>query len=179
MMSKFSVLTNHSIAMIKQVINSLFVLGLLLTVSPVFAQSKAARQKEANDKLLTEYFALHNIQPTKTRSGLYYMISKPGTGKNAWRGQTVTVNYTGRLLDGTTFDSNLDTTFGHTQPLSFEVGMGRVIKGWDEGVQLMNAGSKATFYVPSGLAYGEKSVGTAIPSNSILIFDVTLLSIDK
>ncbi|MCW3122413.1 MAG: Peptidyl-prolyl cis-trans isomerase cyclophilin type [Flavipsychrobacter sp.] len=156
----------------------LFICSLLIAAT-AFAQSKAVLQKETDDKLLTEYFTKHEIHPKKTKSGLYYIITEQGTGPKAWIKQKVTVNYTGRLmLDGRIFDSNQMPDFQHTDPLLFTLGTGQVIKGWDEGFQLLNKGSKATFYIPSGLAYGEKSIGLAVPSNSILIFDVELLSID-
>jgi len=108
----------------------------------------------------------------KTASGLYYTISKEGHGKNVDSGQTVNVDYTGMFLDGKKFDSNVDSAFHHVQPFPLEVGRGKVIKGWDEGLQLLKIGSKATFYIPSGLAYGAQDRGPQIPANSILVFDV-------
>ncbi len=161
--------------MIKSIINSvLFACSLLVTVTG-FAQG----QKTIDDNLLKDYFAKNHINATKTASGLYYSISKQGTGKNAMRGQTVTMNYTGKTLDGKTFDSNTDPNFRHVQPFNFSLGMGQVIKGWDEGVQLLNLGSKATLFIPSGLAYGERAMGNSIPPNSVLIFDVEVVNIDK
>ena len=97
-------------------------------------------------------------------------------------GDSVTMNYTGTLLDGTKFDSNTDTAFKHTQPYKFILGKGAVIKGWDEGVALLKSGSKAVFYIPSSLAYGAQARpgGGAnpkgIPANSILLFDVELVN---
>lgn len=165
--------------MTKHIIQCIFFLGLLISVSPVFAQSKAELQKDTDDKILTEYFTKNDIHPVKTASGLYYLITKEGTGNKPHNKQQVSVNYTGKTMDGRMFDSNVDPGFNHTEPLQFHVGMGTVLKGWDEGLLLMNAGSKATFYIPSGLAYGEKSIGLLIPSNSILIFDIDLLSVGK
>lgn len=155
------------------------VMCLAITSPAAWAQSKAALQKATDDQLLTEYFTKNNITAQKTRSGLYYALAQKGQGNSAVRGQTVRVNYTGKTLDGKVFDSNTDPEFKHLEPLEFEVGMGRVIKGWDEGLMLLNAGSKATFYIPSGLAYGERAVADKIAPNSILVFDVELLSIDK
>lgn len=151
----------------------------LLGVNAAYAQSRAAAQRATDEKLITEYLAKNNITATRTKSGLYYVITKQGTGKNAWRGQTVTLNYTGKTLDGVMFDSNLDPAFNHVAPLTCSIGMGQVIKGWDEGIQLLNTGSKATLVIPSHLAYGDKAVGEAIPANSVLVFDVELVSIDK
>jgi len=134
-------------------------------------------QMSADDKQLQQYFAKHGIKPMKTASGLYYTINAPGSGANAKSGQSVYVNYTGHTMDGNVFDSNLDPKFNHVEPLVFPVGEGRVIKGWDEGLLLLNKGAKASFYIPSPLAYGENSPSAAIPANSILIFDVELLDI--
>lgn len=134
-------------------------------------------QMSADDKQLQQYFAKHGIKPMKTASGLYYTINTPGSGANARSGQSVYVNYTGHTMDGNVFDSNIDPKFNHVEPLVFPVGEGRVIKGWDEGLQLLNKGAKASFYIPSPLAYGENSPSAAIPANSILIFDVELLDI--
>jgi FKBP-type peptidyl-prolyl cis-trans isomerase len=89
------------------------------------------------------------------------------------------MNYTGKTLDGKMFDSNTDPSKGHVQPFGFTLGVGQVIKGWDEGVQLLNLGSRATFFIPSGLAYGDRGAGAAIPPNAVLMFDVEVLSIDK
>ncbi len=165
--------------MLKTILPTLFLI-LSMSIHPMmFAQGKVAQQKAADDKLLTEFFAATKISPTKTKSGLYYAITKPGTGRNAMRGQTLTINYTGQTLDGKVFDSNIDPEFGHPSPLTFSLGMGQVIKGWDEGIQLLNAGSEAVLYIPSGLAYGARGAGDAIPPNAILIFDVVVLSIDK
>jgi len=88
------------------------------------------------------------------------------------------VNYTGKLLDGTIFDSNKDPKFGHVQPFSFTLGAGMVIKGWDEGMQLLKLGGRATFYIPSSLAYGPQGSGS-IPPNAVLVFDVEVTGIDK
>ncbi|MBP6456375.1 MAG: FKBP-type peptidyl-prolyl cis-trans isomerase [Chitinophagaceae bacterium] len=120
----------------------------------------------------------------KTASGLYYMITKKGTGENAKAGKKVTANYSGKLTDGTAFDSNVDPKFGHVQPFSFNLGQGQVIKGWDEGFQLLNKGAKATLIIPSEMAYGERAMPggesnpKGIPANSILIFDVELVEIN-
>jgi FKBP-type peptidyl-prolyl cis-trans isomerase len=86
------------------------------------------------------------------------------------------MNYTGKLMDGTKFDSNQDSTFHHMEPFTFPIGVGQVIPGWDEGVMLLNKGAKATLFIPSGLAYGEHPPTPAIPANSILVFDVEVVS---
>jgi FKBP-type peptidyl-prolyl cis-trans isomerase FkpA len=141
------------------------------------AQEDAAKQLPIDDKLLQDYFAKNNLKPTKTESGLYYSVSKQGAGDSPKPGQMVTMNYTGKTLDGKTFDSNMDTAFHRKQPFIFPAGQGRVIKGWDEGVMLLKKGSKATFYIPSPLAYGTRDQSPTLPPNSILIFDVEVTDI--
>lgn len=134
----------------------------------------------ADDNTFKEYFKTHNIKAEKTPSGLYYTINRPGLGNTAKPGKKITMNYTGKLLDGTTFDSNTDPQFGHVAPFQFTLGSHMVIAGWDEGVQLLKMGCKATFYIPSGLAYGPAgAAGGKIPPNAPLIFDVELVGIDK
>jgi FKBP-type peptidyl-prolyl cis-trans isomerase len=148
------------------------------------AKQKAAEAKQllTDDKTLKAYFTKNHLTPLKTASGLYYTIKEEGKGEKAIAGDSVTMNYTGTLMDGTKFDSNTDTAFKHTQAFRFVLGRGAVIKGWDEGVALLKAGSKAVFYIPSPMAYGAQArPGSGanpkgIPANSILLFDVELLS---
>ena len=142
----------------------------------------AAKQMVIDEKALKAYFASKKITPIKTASGLYYSIKEEGNGEKPMTGDNVTMNYTGTLLDGTKFDSNEDTAFKHVQPFEFVLGRGAVIKGWDEGIALLKTGSKATLYIPSPLAYGPQARpgGGAnpkgIPANSILLFDVQVVS---
>jgi FKBP-type peptidyl-prolyl cis-trans isomerase FkpA len=141
-------------------------------------EERDAKQMSVDDKLLQSYFAKNNIKAQKTASGLYYSISQEGTGDKITAGKSVSVNYTGKLLDGSTFDSNVDSAFKHVQPFNLEVGRGMVIKGWDEGLQLLKNGCKATFYIPSPLAYGSQEQAK-IPSNSVLIFDVQITDVKE
>src|SRR5690606_19448975 len=131
----------------------------------------AAARKITDDKKLQEYFKTNNLKPQKTSSGLYYIVEKKGTGPVAKKGQKVTYIYTGTLLDGRTFDSNIDPKFKHTAPLTFVVGQHRVIDAWEEAATLFNKGTKAKLFVISGLGYGKQSKGMVEP-NSILIFDI-------
>ena len=140
-------------------------------------EHQAAAQKETDDKLLQEYFAKNNLKPAQTASGLYYVIEKDGAGATSQAGQEVTVNYTGRTLEGVVFDSNVDPKFNHTEPFKFPLGQGAVIPGWDEGVALLKKGSKARLFIPSPLAYGPQSPGPEIPANAILVFDVEVTDI--
>ena len=129
------------------------------------AAEKAKKAKEAIDEL--------KKGAKVTSSGLAYKIIKKGTGAKAEAGKTVSVHYTGKLSNGTKFDSSYD----RNQPIEFELGRGRVIKGWDEGISLLNVGSKATFIIPPDLAYGARGAGGVIPPNATLIFDVELVEI--
>lgn len=137
------------------------------------------KQKSIDDQLIQDYLKKNNITATKTSSGLYYIIDKKGAGQKPTPGDSVSVNYTGKLLDGTPFDSNTDPLFKHMQPLKLMVGIGQVIPGWDEGLLLLPEGSKGRFFIPSGLAYQNQQAGPLIKPFSILVFDVELLDVKK
>jgi FKBP-type peptidyl-prolyl cis-trans isomerase FkpA len=137
-------------------------------------QQQMAGQRQLDDRMLQEYFTQNNLKPQKTASGLYYIIDRQGSGAVPTQGQKVFVRYTGKTLDGNTFDSNVDNG---KDPFPFDAGAGQVIPGWDEGIMLLNKGSKARFFIPSTLAYGPTSPAPAIPANSILMFDVEVLDI--
>ncbi len=109
-----------------------------------------------------------------TPSGLKYYDTKVGTGPNPKIGQTVSVQYTGTLLDGTKFDSSYD--HGGT-PIDFAIGLGRVIPGWDEGVPTMKVGGKRRLVVPGALAYGATPTTPTIPPNATLVFDIELVAV--
>lgn len=109
--------------------------------------------------------------------GVKIIILKEGTGAVAKSGDTVAMNYTGKLLNGTTFDSNVDPKFNHVQPFPFTIGAGEVIKGWDIGVAGMKVGEKRKLELAPEYAYGSNAVGGVIPANSTLVFEVELLAI--
>jgi peptidylprolyl isomerase len=108
-----------------------------------------------------------------TASGLSYIDTQVGTGPSPKTGQVVVVHYTGRLADGTKFDSSID----RGQPFSFVIGTGQVIKGWDEGVATMKVGGKRRLVIPPQLGYGPRGFSNVIPPNSVLHFDVELLDV--
>jgi peptidyl-prolyl cis-trans isomerase A (cyclophilin A) len=108
----------------------------------------------------------------KTESGLYYTITKEGTGEHPPKGAKVSVHYRGTLVDGTVFDSS----YQRNQPIEFSVGVGQVIPGWDEGILLLKKGAGARFVIPSHLGYGAQGAGGVIPPDATLIFEVELVS---
>ena len=130
-----------------------------------------AAAKEAGNKFLEENAKKEGVKVTST--GLQYRVIKEGTGAQPTATDEVTVHYTGKLLDGTVFDSSVNRGEPATFPLN------RVIPGWTEGVQLMKEGAKYEFYIPSDLAYGPNGVPNAIPPHATLIFEVELISIGK
>ena len=127
------------------------------------------QREELEQKIIHEKFANAQTSP----SGLKYIIEKEGDGPKPSVGQTVVVHYTGTLLDGKKFDSSYD----RHQPLEIPIGVGKVIKGWDEGIMMLKKGSKAKLIIPSSLGYGEQGYPGVIPPKSWLIFDVELLDI--
>lgn len=134
-------------------------------------KSLAAQAKE--DSLLQIYLKKNKITTPATRTGLIYIEDVKGTGPMAQPGRTVKVHYTGRLLDGTKFDSSHD----RNMPFEFEVGKGKVIKGWDEGIPKMSVGGKSRLIIPSKIAYGERGAPPSIAPFSTLIFEVELLEV--
>jgi peptidylprolyl isomerase len=121
---------------------------------------------------------IHHGDTTITPSGLKYIDKKVGTGAEPKQGQTITVNYIGQLTNGKIFDANTGPSAKHTEPFKTAIGVGHVIKGWDEGMMSMKVGGKRRLIVPSELGYGERGAGQDIPPNATLIFDVELLKVE-
>ncbi|MBO6024240.1 MAG: FKBP-type peptidyl-prolyl cis-trans isomerase [Bacteroidales bacterium] len=122
---------------------------------------------------LTEYLAKNKIEVEPTASGLYYVMTQEGNGEKPEPGQMVQVHYTGKLLDGTLFDSSVE----RGQPISIPIGVGQVIPGWDEGIMMMSKGEKGVLYIPYYLAYGDRQAGDKITPFSNLMFEVELVDI--
>ncbi len=124
-----------------------------------------ARQAAELDKVAAGFDA--------TESGLRYKIIQKGSGDKAESGKNVSVHYEGSLLSGQVFDSS----YKRNEPIGFQLGVGQVIKGWDEGISLLQVGDKARFVIPSDLAYGSAGAGGVIPPDATLIFDVELMKV--
>ena len=135
-----------------------------------FNKSKDERIKKEKEK---ELKMLNDLSRgfSKTSSGLLYKFEKENKSEKPTSGNKVKVHYKGMLLDGTVFDSS----YQRNQPIEFTLGVGQVIKGWDEGISLLGIGDKASFIIPSDLAYGESGAGGVIPPNATLVFDVELI----
>lgn len=152
---------------------------------------KAERAKERlieEEKIIQDYINEKGLEAQKTESGLYYVIEEEGTGEPVAPGASMSVDYAGYLLDGTLFDTSIESVAkennmynenrpGGYTPLPVSVGMGQVIPGWDEGLLLLKKGSKGKFLIPSPLAYGENGAGAMIPPNSVLVFDVDVADV--
>jgi FKBP-type peptidyl-prolyl cis-trans isomerase len=135
------------------------------------AAKKGGENKSKGEKFLEDNKNKPGVKTTP--SGLQYTVISEGTGPKPTASSTVKVHYTGKLIDGTTFDSSVD----RGEPIEFP--LNGVIKGWTEGVQLMSKGSKYKFFIPSDLAYGDRGAGNAIGPNETLVFEVELLDIVK
>jgi peptidylprolyl isomerase len=120
-----------------------------------------------------ESWSTDGLEMKTTQSGLQYYVIEEGSGAKTEPGKMVSVHYHGMLEDGTKFDSS----FERGEPIEFPLGVGQVIPGWDEGISLLNVGSKAKLIIPSFLAYGERGAGGVIPPNATLIFDVEVVAV--
>ncbi|WP_057939058.1 FKBP-type peptidyl-prolyl cis-trans isomerase [Algoriphagus resistens] len=158
----------------------------VMAAEEVKREERAAERLVEEDKLIQEFIKEKGLDAQKTESGLYYVIEEEGTGEPVTAGTTMHVNYAGYLIDGTLFDTSIESLAKENnafiegrpyEPLPVTVGMGQVIPGWDEGLLLLKKGSKAKFIIPSPLGYGENAMGAKIPANSILVFDVDVADV--
>ena len=140
-----------------------------------FEEFKNNREKRLADERGRAEAELEKIAADfeKTESGLRFKILTKGSGKKAEKSQMVSVHYEGSLTNGQVFDSS----FQRNQPIDFQLGIGQVIPGWDEGISLLRVGDKARFVIPSHLAYGSAGAGGVIPPDATLIFDVELMDV--
>ena len=143
---------------------------------------KMEQLKNDEQKALDAYIADNNITATPAADGLYVIVDKKGNGPKVEVGRMIRVAYTGRLLDGTVFDTSNPTLAAQNgleehDALEFTVGMANLIRGWDEGLMGLPQGTKAKLIIPSSLAYGEKGAGDMIPPYATLVFDVEILSV--
>jgi len=149
-------------------------LGKTEVAAPITSTSKPNQLiANTNDTQKEILIAMDTSNAVTTASGLKYVVVKEGDGATPKTGDNVTVHYTGTLEDGSKFDSSRD----RGQPFQFKIGVGQVIKGWDEGVGTMKVGEQRTLIIPSELGYGSRGAGNVIPPDATLLFDVELLKI--
>jgi FKBP-type peptidyl-prolyl cis-trans isomerase FkpA len=151
-----------------------------------YLKSQADAVKTQEPGKIKKYIADHNLKVEKTASGLLYVITNPGTGEKPAVGDTAVVNYTGRLVTGKVFDTSVKEVatkekvavdpMRQLAPIRIPVGEGKVIPGWDEGLQLLNKGAKAIFIIPSDIAYKDQGVGPIGPYTPI-VFEMEMVSI--
>ena len=135
-------------------------------------------QLKTDDKILSDYIAAHNMKAVKAPWGTYIVINNPGAGDNISDTSVAVVNYTGRTLADSVFDSNTDPKFGHAQPFKVDMAqVGSVIMGWTDGLKQMKKGSKGKFFIPSSLAYGKNGSGDKIKANENLEFDIEVTDV--
>ena len=135
-------------------------------------EEQALMEQQANDEFAS-WLEANGVKAQPRESGLIYVCTKKGKGPKPGYKQTVKVHYTGKLLDGTVFDSSVE----RGEPIAFPLGVNQVIKGWDEGIGLMSKGEKGILYIPYYLAYGPRQTGP-IPAYSNLIFEVELVDFE-
>lgn len=151
------------------------------------AEEKSAKQLETDMAIIDKYLAEKGITAEKTEAGLRYVITQPGKGENAKSGQATVVNYTGYTLEGNYFDTSVKSIAQEKgvynpgrepyTPFDVTIDQSQVIRGWHDALKVMNKGAKATFYIPSTLAYGPRKVSPEIGENQVLVFDIEMLEI--
>ncbi len=154
---------------VSYIIVGIVIIGMIFSI--VLASLNKTQQKGVKEQ---------EIGTQNIINGVGVSILKEGTGDISKSGDTVAMNYTGSLEDGTIFDSNIDPKFNHVQPFIFTIGAGQVIKGWDVGIIGMKVGEKRKLVINPDFAYGTAGAGDGvIPSNATLIFEVELMGIKK
>lgn len=155
---------------------SVILLSTITSIPLAQSQTKKSTPRSRRTKAVKPVKpAAKSSAVTTTPSGLIYIITRRSDGRHPRSGETVVVNYTGLLGNGVKFDSSLD----RGQPYKFKLGLGRVIKGWDEGIEKLRVGEQATLIIPPQLGYGARGSGDIIPPDSTLIFVVELIGIEE
>ena len=147
----------------------IFTLALMAVVGLMSCEGEQQQNVDwvsVDDEIIQEYLAKNNITAEKHSSGLYYRITTEGNGQHPNGTSIVLANYKGYLLDGTVFDQGAAVEFALT----------RVIPGWQIGIPLLSKGGSGQLFIPSYLAYGSRPPSSAIPRNSVLVFDVDLIN---
>jgi FKBP-type peptidyl-prolyl cis-trans isomerase len=142
---------------------------------PVEEPRPAAEVVDLHDETFAPELGIDLDAMERTDSGVYYRVDEEGEGGRAERDRTVEVHYTGRLADGTTFDSSRDAD----QPFAVRLGVGQVIPGFEDGIIGMEVGERRTVVIPPHLAYGPEGAAPVIPPNAVLIFEIQLLSVSS
>lgn len=145
---------------------AIIVIGTLM-IALLYFQGNQVNMPQLSDKIPAV-----SGNATQSQSGLIIVEVQPGTGKEAQAGNAVSVHYTGYLTDGTQFDSSIGS-----EPITFALGVGQVIEGWDEGISGMQVGQKRRLIIPPELGYGARGAGGVIPPNATLVFDVELMDV--
>lgn len=166
---------NRNYTIVWFLIIALVVAGLIF----ITVYEKDNTNEDISDTLAVNQRENTNMQNTRQVEGVKITILTMGAGEEAKIGDTVAMNYTGKLADGTAFDSNVDPKFQHAEPFVFTIGAGQVIKGWDVGIVGMRIGEKRNLTIEPAYAYGAAGAGGVIPPNATLSFDVELLGIKK
>lgn len=134
--------------------------------------------KDEEIKELQKYMTQNNLQGIRTANGVYIVMENPGdTSLKAEPGKTASIMYKGYLLNGQVFDTNMDSSKGHTDPIAVPVGQHRVIPGWEEALPYFGKGGKGKLLIPAMLAYGAREMGADIPAYSNLVFDIEVVDV--
>lgn len=166
------IINSINIIKIGESANNFDEVSVWINEEPKLQKRRIEREKSKREELTKQLEKLSKGYTT-TASGLKYKILVSTKNKKAVNGNNVKVHYTGKLMDGNIFDSSLRRNL----PFEFKIGEGRVIKGWEEALQILRVGEKASFIIPSNLAYGPRGAGGVIPPNATLIFEIELLEI--
>jgi len=155
------------------------VLNAFMTKEDIMADVKKEQsvEEERESKIIDTYLTKNNINAQKTKNGAFVLVEQPGTGPKADTGKVALVKYRGYLMEGgKVFDTNMDSSKGHSEPIAVTIGAHGVIAGWEEGLPYLAKGGKAKFFIPPGLGYGPQGSGE-IPPNSNLVFDIEVVDV--